>query len=133
MTKRLGMGTTHLCNACGYEVLLGHGHHSDRAVCTKCGADFIIDYPGGMFAACTSETPGTLQWLDSDGLRADERDNPVVLRSDVMPIGTDLPNLEADCCPRCATSGSLVLSLPDEQGCPKCHNGMLRKVGTWIQ
>jgi hypothetical protein len=132
--KRGLIGTTHECDACGYEVLLGPGHHMDLAVCSACGADFCVQYSGGMFAHCTVKTPGVLIWNDSDELKADDRDNPVEVRGGVFPVpGTDLPDLSRDTCPKCQNVGTLVLGLPKACVCPKCHTGQLRKGGTWIQ
>jgi hypothetical protein len=130
------MGSTHLCQSCGYELLLGPGHHMDLAVCVACGADFVVEYAPTVFVLghCTAETPGTLVWSNSDALKADDRDNRVELRYDVLPLPkTDLPDLRGDTCPNCKSAGSLVLNLPDEFECPRCHNGLLKKVSDWIQ
>jgi hypothetical protein len=80
------MGTTHRCESCGYDVLLGPAHRTDFAVCAACGADFVVEYDAiiaGLFGHCSPETPGTLIWFNSDALKADDRENPVELRRDV--------------------------------------------------
>jgi hypothetical protein len=130
------MGSTHLCQSCGYELLLGPGHHMDLAVCVTCGADFVVEYVPTVFVFghCSLETPGTLIWINSGALKADDRDNPVEIRRDVMPLpNSEFPDLRRDACPKCKTAGSLVLSVPDECECPKCHKGVLKKIGDWIQ
>jgi hypothetical protein len=127
-------GTKHVCEACGYELLLGPGHHMDLAVCSACGADFVVDYPGGMFLHCTDQTPGVLIWNKSDALKADDRDNAVEVRRDVLPLtGSDSPDLSRDACPKCQKVGAMRLSLPDACDCPRCHDGTIKKVGEWIQ
>ena len=134
MSQRGLIGSTHECAACGYEVLLGPGHCLDFAVCTGCGADFQVLYSGGMFATCTGETPGVLHFNNADALKADDRDNFVEIRSGVTPLpGCDLSDLSGDACPKCESAGSLVLRLPNECECPRCHQGRMKKVGTWIQ
>jgi ribosomal protein S27AE len=143
-TRRGLVGATHQCQPCGYEVLLGPGHHSDFAVCTSCGADFVVEYDSSPpmtrssnhfeFAHCTNETPGTLIWYNSEELKADDRENPIELRRDVQPLPrTEFPDLGSDVCPNCGMKGSLVLHLPERFVCPKCHQGVLERVGTWIQ
>ncbi len=106
----------------------------DLAVCTSCGTDFRVHYPGGMFAHCTQQTPGVLFWITSDALRADDRDTEVEVRGGVLPQpGSDLPDLSRDVCPKCSGTGTLLLALPDTCECPRCHTGRLNKVGDWIQ
>jgi hypothetical protein len=69
-----------------------------------------------------------LSWL------RDDRDNPIELRRDVLPLpDSELSDLRRDACPKCQSVASLVLHVPDECECPKCHNGDLKKVGVWIQ
>ena len=127
-------GTTHVCEGCGYELLLGPGHHMDLAVCSACGADFEVRYPGGMFSHCTNQTPGILIWNNSDALKADDRDNAVEVRAGVLPLpDSDFPDLSSDACPKCQKTGTLHLSLPDACECPRCHTGTLKNVGYWIQ
>jgi hypothetical protein len=127
-------GTTHVCEGCGYELLLGPGHHTDLAVCSACGADFVVDYPGGMFSHCTNQTPGVLIWNNSDALKADDRDNAVEVGRGLLPLpGSDLPDLSSTACPKCQKMGTMRLSLSDACECPRCHNGTLKKVGEWIQ
>ena len=127
-------GTTHLCDGCGYELLLGPGHHMDFAFCSACGADFVVDYPGGMFSHCTNETPDVLIWNNSDALKADDRNNEVEVRKGILPVpGSDLPDLSAVACSKCQAVDAIRLSLPDAYECPRCHNGTIKKVGDWIQ
>jgi len=137
MPKRGIEGTKHCCGSCGYEILLGPGHRTDFAVCVACGADFVLAYSAsvaGLFGHCSLQTPGTLIWSNSDALKVDDRDNPVELRRDVLPLpDSELPDLRGDTCPKCKSVGSLVLKVPDECECPKCHNGVLKKIDTWIQ
>lgn len=134
MSDRLYLGTAHRCEKCGYEVQLGAGHKTDYAVCIACGADFVVDYGEFMFAHCTDETPGTLIWFNSEALKIDDRDNPVEVRSGVLPIkGSDLPDLSSDVCPKCKSAGTLRLALEKVCSCPKCQSGVLREVGAWIQ
>ena len=128
------LGTTHSCDSCGYEVLLGPGHHVDFALCIACGADFAVVYPGGIFSHCTQQAPGVLWWYDSESLKADDRDNETMVREGVLPQpDSALPDLSADCCPRCKQGGTLRLSVPDVCECPKCHAGVLQKTDVWIQ
>ncbi len=109
----------------------------DLAVCVTCGADFVVEYPAtiaGLFGHCSPETPGTLIWSNSDALKADDRHNTVELRRNVLPLpDSELPDLRRDACPKCKSIGSLVLRVPDECECPKCHNGVVKKIGVWIQ
>jgi len=130
------VGTTHLCESCGYDVVLGPGHRNDSAVCVACGADFVVEYAAStlFFGHCSLETPGTLIWNNSDELKCDDRENPVELRRDVLPLPhSELPDLSRDTCPKCRTTGSLALSVPGECECPKCHKGVLKKIGVRIQ
>jgi hypothetical protein len=127
------IGSTHLCQSCGYELLLGAGHHMDLVAC---GADFVVEDAPTVFVLghCTVETPGTLIWIDSDALKADDRDTPVEIRRDVLPLPkTDLPDLRRDTCPNCKSAGSLVFNLPDECESPRCHKGVLKNIRDWIQ
>jgi hypothetical protein len=106
----------------------------DLAVCSACGADFVVDYPGGMFSHCTDQTPGILLWNNSDALKADDRDNAVEIRAGVLPLpNSDFPDLSGHACPKCQKTGTLRLSLPDACECPRCHAGTLKKIGDWIQ
>jgi hypothetical protein len=111
----------------------GPRNRNDSVVC---GADFVVEYAASTlyFGHCSLETPGTPIWSNSDELKCDDRDNPVVLRRDVLPLpNTELPDLRRDACPKCKTAGSLVLSVPDECECPRCHKGVLKKVSYRIQ
>jgi hypothetical protein len=109
----------------------------DLAMCAACGADFFVEYAAsvaGLFGQCSIETPGTLIWCEGDALDPDARDNPVELRHDVLPLpDSEWPDLRRDTCPKCKSVGSLVLHIPNECECPKCHNGNLKRICTWIQ
>jgi hypothetical protein len=37
-----------------------------------------------------------------------------------------------DACPKYTTVGSLVLRVAKECECPKCHQGVLEEIGSWI-
>jgi hypothetical protein len=105
-------------------------------VCVVCGADFVVEYAASavFFGHCSLETPGILIWSNSEELKSDDRENPVELRRDVLPLpNSELPDLRRDGCPKCKSVASLVLSLPNKCESPKCHKGVLKKIGVWIQ
>jgi hypothetical protein len=91
-----------------------------------------------LFGHSSLETSGTLSWSNSDALKADDRENPVELFRDVLPLpDSESPDLRRDKTtlrPDCPSSSALFpppsFSLCD---CPKCHNWVLKKIGVWIQ